>query len=166
MGPPIEPAPVTKATRRLCGRAWTPTGRKPFSAGAERQSKGPAKREQDLATILERALDAKVVIQVNGRRRSITMREAIVRGIVNDAARRDQRAIRALFALLDRHPPGSGAASQSASSLTEDQAILADFLSRHGAVPSSIDAPAQDRQADDATAHAATNSAQAEEEES
>jgi len=93
------------------------------------------------------------------------MREAIVRGIVNDAARRDQRAIRALFALLDRHPPGSGAASQSASSLTEDQAILADFLSRHGAVPSSIDAPAQERQADDATAHAATNSAQAEEEE-
>lgn len=93
------------------------------------------------------------------------MREAIVRGIVNDAARRDQRAIRALFALLDRHPSGSGAASQSASSLTEDQAILADFLSRHGAVPSSIEAPAQDRQADDATAHAAANGTQAEEEE-
>jgi hypothetical protein len=41
MGPP---APFTKATRRLCGRAWTPTSRKPFSAGAERQSKGPAKK--------------------------------------------------------------------------------------------------------------------------
>jgi hypothetical protein len=93
------------------------------------------------------------------------MREAIVRGIVNDAARRDQKAIRALFALLDRHPSGSGAASQSASSLTEDQAILADFLSRHGAVPSSIDAPLQDPHADDASVHPAADGTQAEEEE-
>jgi Family of unknown function (DUF5681) len=161
MSPPRVPKPPGDY---VVGRGRPPVASR-FQPGQSGNPKGRPRKGQDLAAILERALDAKVVIHENGRRRSITMREVIVRGIVNEAARRDQKAIRALFALLDRHPPGSGAASQSASSLTEDQAILADFLSRHSTVPSSRDAPLQDRQPDDATAQPATNSTQAEEEE-
>lgn len=84
----------------------------------------------DVASVLNRALDVRIPIQENGRRRIITMREAIIRGLVNDAARREPKAMRMLFALMTRHPGDAGALHTGALA-TEDQAILADFLAKY-----------------------------------
>jgi hypothetical protein len=120
-----------------------------FKSGQSGNPHGRPKKVQDLGAVLERALNARVVVNENGRRRSITMREAIVRGIVNDAARRDPKAVRLPLTLLQRHSPGAGAAPESASVLAEDQAILADFLARHSPTASSPDStPPEDRGGD------------------
>jgi uncharacterized protein DUF5681 len=120
-----------------------------FESGQSGNPHGRPKKVQDLGAVLDRALNARVVVNESGRRRTITMREAIVRGIVNDAARRDPKAIRLLLTLMHRHSPGAGAVPDSVSVLAEDQAILADFLARHSPTTSSPDStPPEDRDGD------------------
>jgi hypothetical protein len=110
-----------------------------LSRGQSGNPRGRPKKVQDLGTVLDQALDARVVVNENGRRRSITIREAIVRGIVNDAARRDPKAIRLLLTLLQRHSPAAGASTGLESLLAEDQAILVDFVARHSPTANSPD---------------------------
>jgi Family of unknown function (DUF5681) len=122
-----------------------------FKSGQSGNPNGRPKKVQELGAVLDRALNARVVVNESGRRRTITMREAIVRGIVNDAARRDPKAIRLLLTLLHRHSPGTGAAPEAASVLAEDQAILADFLARHSPTASSPNGTPHDGRAGDLT---------------
>ena len=110
-----------------------------FKSGQSGNPRGRPKKVQELGAVLDRALNARVVVNENGRRRSITMREAIVRGIVNEAARRDPKAIRLLLTLLQRHSPEAGTSTGSDSLLAEDQAILADFVARHSPTESAPD---------------------------
>jgi hypothetical protein len=116
-----------------------------FKPGQSGNLKGRPRKPQDIASVLERALDARVPIQENGRRRIVTMREAIIRGLVNDAARRDQKALRMLFTLLARHQAEALGPKNMGSLAAEDQAILNDFLAEYGA-----STPGQDRTVTDA----------------
>ncbi|HUB48517.1 MAG TPA: DUF5681 domain-containing protein [Acetobacteraceae bacterium] len=117
------PKPARSGGDYAVGHGRPPIGSR-FKTGQSGNPKGRSKAPQDLRSILERALDSRVPIQENGRRRHITMREAIVRGLVNDAARRDSKALRILFALMARHQADTGAAKDTAPLIAEDQAIL------------------------------------------
>jgi hypothetical protein len=117
-----------------------------FKPGQSGNPKGRPRKSQDLGSILQRVLDSRVSIQENDRRRRITIREAIVRGLVTDAARREPKELRMLFALMARHQAAPDAARDTASLAAEDQAILADFLARNSATANDVDASQRDGQ--------------------
>jgi hypothetical protein len=70
-----------------------------FRKGSSGNPKGRPKGRRNLATVLERALQEKIVINENGVRRTITKLEAAVKQLVNQAASGDLRAMRQLSAL-------------------------------------------------------------------
>jgi hypothetical protein len=71
-----------------------------FRKGQSGNTQGRPKGSLNLATVLERTLNEKVVINENGRRRTITKREAAVKQLVNKAASGDLRALHQLTALV------------------------------------------------------------------
>ena len=91
-----------------------------FKPGQSGNLKGRPRKPQDIASVLERALDARVPIQENGRRRM-------------------------LFTLLARHQAEALGPKDMGSLAAEDQAILNDFLAEYGA-----STPGQDRTVTDA----------------
>jgi hypothetical protein len=70
-----------------------------FRKGLSGNPKGRPKGRRNLATVLERTLREKVVINENGVRRTVTKLEAAVKQLVNKAAAGDLAALRQLTAL-------------------------------------------------------------------
>jgi Family of unknown function (DUF5681) len=70
-----------------------------FRKGSSGNPKGRPKGRRNLATVLERTLQEKVVINENGVRRTVTKLEAAVKQLVNQAASGDLGAMRQLAAL-------------------------------------------------------------------
>jgi hypothetical protein len=70
-----------------------------FRKGSSGNPKGRPKGRRNLATVLERTLQEKVVINENGVRRTITKLEAAMKQLVNQAASGDLGAMRQLSAL-------------------------------------------------------------------
>ena len=73
-----------------------------FRKGLSGNPKGRPKVRRNLATVLERTLQEKVVIKENGVRRTVTKLEAAVKQLVNKAASGDLVAIRQLKLSLGR----------------------------------------------------------------
>ena len=69
-----------------------------FKPGQSGNPKGRPKGLQSVGTLLRKALLTRVTLQENGHSRHITVQEVIIRGLVNDAAKRDHKAMRVLFA--------------------------------------------------------------------
>jgi hypothetical protein len=70
----------------------------------------------------------RVTIEENGRSRTMTAQEVIIRNLVNAAARRDVRAIHALFALKERYQDSSDTTLDPAELRPEDQEIIEGYL--------------------------------------
>jgi len=70
-----------------------------FRKGFSGNPKGRPKGSRNLATVLERTLKEKVIINENGVRRTVTKLEAAVKQLVNQAASGDLGAMRQLSAL-------------------------------------------------------------------
>ena len=70
-----------------------------FRKGFSGNPKGRPKGRRNLATVLERTLQERVVINENGVRRTVTKLEAAVKQLVNRAASGDLGAMRQLTAL-------------------------------------------------------------------
>jgi hypothetical protein len=71
-----------------------------FRKGLSGNPKGRPKGRRNLATVLERTLQEKIVINENGERRTVTKLEAAVKQLVNKAAAGDLAALRQLTALV------------------------------------------------------------------
>jgi hypothetical protein len=67
-----------------------------FKPGQSGNPKGRPKGSLNVATVLERTLREKLVINEGGRRREITKLEAAVKQLTNKAASGDARALRLL----------------------------------------------------------------------
>jgi hypothetical protein len=67
-----------------------------FHKGRSGNPKGRPKGSKNLATLLSQALDEKVMLTENGRRRRVTKRELVVTQLVNKSASADLRAIKQL----------------------------------------------------------------------
>jgi hypothetical protein len=76
-----------------------PPKSKRFRKGVSGNPKGRPKGNRNVATVLAKALQEKVVINENGVRRSLTKLEAAVKQLVNKAAGGDLAALRQLTAL-------------------------------------------------------------------
>jgi hypothetical protein len=70
-----------------------------FRKGFSGNPKGRPKGRRNLATILKRALQEKVVIKENGVRRTVTKSEAAMEQLANHAASGDLVAVRQLLAV-------------------------------------------------------------------
>jgi hypothetical protein len=85
---------------------------------------------QNIGTLLRKTLLTQVTLQENGRPRHITVQEFIIRGLVNDAAKRDPKAMRVLFALLERHLAPEDTENTSGGTQSDDRAIIDGYLAR------------------------------------
>jgi len=70
-----------------------------FRKGRSGNPKGRPKGKPNAATVILRALAAKVVINENGRRREVTKQEAAIMQVANKAAGGDLKAIHLLISL-------------------------------------------------------------------
>jgi hypothetical protein len=69
-----------------------------FRQGESGNPRGRPKGSSNLATLLDRALNERVVVSENGRRKRITKREAVLKQLVNKAASGDPKSIQLLLA--------------------------------------------------------------------
>jgi hypothetical protein len=102
-----------------------------FKKGHSGNPKGRPKGKRNLATVLEKTLQEKVVINENGRRKTITKLEAAVKQLVNKAASGDLRALHHLTALARSADERSPEAPIAPSVMAEvDQKVLQGIFSR------------------------------------
>jgi hypothetical protein len=100
-----------------------------FKPGRSGNPKGRRKKPDTIADQLRRALATQIWIEENGRRRKISAQELIIRGIVNDAAKRDQKAIRILLALTDRYGKSDTPTIDAGDLTADDRRLIEQYVS-------------------------------------
>jgi Family of unknown function (DUF5681) len=112
-----------------------------FKPGRSGNPKGRPKRHCNLRTIVEDILNEQIRIREGERTRDMPRLEALVRTILNRALKGDPRAVNALLALI-RTTDLAGEEPEVAEAeawTQDDQALLADYLRRHG--PGALGGP-------------------------
>jgi hypothetical protein len=99
-----------------------------FPPGRSGNPKGRPRKQKSVGKIIQEALMIRVTIEENGRSRTMTAQEVIIRNLVNAAARRDVRAIHALFALKERYQDSSETTLDPAELRPEDREIIEGYL--------------------------------------
>ena len=117
------------------GYGKPPKGR-PFRKGQSGNPRGPGGKT-GLAAMLAVALDERVTITINGRRRRMTKREAIVAQMVDKSTSADLRAIKMLIDMQKQAEAKTGTASPGSAELTgpaelaaEDREVVELFVAR------------------------------------
>lgn len=102
-----------------------------FQKGRSGNPKGRPKGSLNIATVLERTLGERVIINENGRRKTVTKMEAAVKQLVNQAASGDLVALRQLMALAASAEQRSAEIEATGPSLSEtDDKVVAQMLKR------------------------------------
>ena len=102
-----------------------------FQKGRSGNPKGRPRGALNLATVLAQTLRERVVVNENGRRKTITKMQAAVTQLVNRAASGDLTAVRQLMALVTSAEQRFPDAQTERGSLNEvDQQIMAEILKR------------------------------------
>jgi hypothetical protein len=110
------------------GYSKPPVGR-PFQKGQSGNPRGP--RRKTLATLLIAALNEPVYTVIDGHRRKITKREAIIKQMVDKSAEADLRATKMLFDMLKEVEEKAGAAPAEPPKLTApDREVVELFVAR------------------------------------
>jgi hypothetical protein len=124
MSDPEEPAGLGQDYSIGYGRP--PKGTR-FQPGKSGNPRGRPKGVKSIGRLLEEALARRVTINEGGRQRTMRMQDVIIQGLVNDSARRDPRALKQLFALIDRYSENQDQ-DDAAALLPDDRAILEAYL--------------------------------------
>lgn len=104
-----------------------------FKPGQSGNPRGRPKGTLNMATVLERTLREKVVINENGRRNTITKLEAAIKQLVNKAASGDLRALRHLADLVVSAEERTAQAPSNTTSFSmDDQKVMQGILERFG----------------------------------
>jgi len=111
------------------GYAKPPRGRR-FQKGQSGNPRGA--RRKDLSTLLVAALNEPVYATIDGKRRKITKREAIVTQMVNKSADADLRATKMLFDLMKEveEKAGTAAPAEPAKLTPMDREVVDLFVAR------------------------------------
>jgi hypothetical protein len=104
---------------------------------ASRSSKGRSGKRRgagakQLAAVLAAALDQKMVVTIDGRRRRITKREAMVAQLVDKSATADLRAVKLLLDMLKMAEARAGIAPPAPGWVLDeaDEKVIETLLSR------------------------------------
>ena len=98
-----------------------------FKKGRSGNPKGRQRGAKNLATLVSEALDQKVSVSEQGRRRKVTKREAVITQLVNRSARADLKATQILLGLMQDIERRAGASTEPAS-LSEDDRKVLEFI--------------------------------------
>jgi hypothetical protein len=104
-----------------------------FQKGRSGNPKGRPKGSKNFATLLGQALDEKVSVTEDGRRRRVTKREVVAKQLVNKSAQADLRAIKQLVDIVERVERQSGtspAAPTPPAFSAADEEIIAELKER------------------------------------
>jgi hypothetical protein len=102
-----------------------------FRKGASGNSKGRPKGKPNLATVLERTLHEKVVINENGVRKTVTKLEAAIKQLMNKAASGELKALQLLAGLVRSGEERADQVPVAESGLAEvDQKVILGLLKR------------------------------------
>jgi hypothetical protein len=99
-----------------------------FRAGKSGNPRGRPKGTRPVGAVLQDIIQQRVTVTESGKTRRIPALEVMLRRLVNDAMRGDQRAIKLLLLLVDRYSDSPGTAPQLHHLLAEDEAILTQYL--------------------------------------
>ena len=102
-----------------------------FKKGQSGNPRGRPKGSKNLPTLLSEALNEPVVVAENGRRRKITMRQAIIKQLVKRSATADLRAMKILLDMVRDLEGQTEPASPEIAEFSEaDEKVLAQLRSR------------------------------------
>ena len=102
-----------------------------FKAGQSGNPRGRPRGTLNMATVLERTLREKVVINENGRRKTVTKLEAAIKQLTNKAASGELKALQLLAALVrsaEEHAVQTAAANSDLEEV--DEKVLLGMLNR------------------------------------
>jgi hypothetical protein len=101
-----------------------------FKKGKSGNPKGRPKGSNNFLTLLERELAQTIVVNENGRRKSMTRLQAMVKRIVAAALQGEVKQVQLLVGLMRREGPASGGAEEL---LPDDyEAILEAYVASKG----------------------------------
>jgi Family of unknown function (DUF5681) len=104
-----------------------------FQKGRSGNPKGRPKGSKNFATLLAEALDEKVSLTEDGRRRRVTKRELVIKQLVNKSASADLRAIKQLTDIVQGVERQTGASQAPPSPPTftaADEEVIAELKKR------------------------------------
>jgi hypothetical protein len=104
-----------------------------FHKGRSGNPKGRPKGSKNLATLLTEALDEKVQVTEDGKRRRVTKRELVIKQLVNKSASADLRAIKQLTDIVERAERRAGdsqAAPPTQAFTAADEEVIAELRKR------------------------------------
>ena len=104
-----------------------------FQKGRSGNPKGRPKGSKNLATLLAEALDEKVQITEDGKRRRVTKRELVIKQLVNKSAAADLRAIKQLTDIVqgvERRSGASPAPPPPQAFTAADEEVIAELRKR------------------------------------
>ena len=102
-----------------------------FKKGQSGNPQGRPKGTLNVATVLERTLREKVIINENGRRKTVTKLEAALKQLTNKAASGELKALQLLAALVrSAEERGSNAAVPNSALDEVDEKVVLGILSR------------------------------------
>jgi hypothetical protein len=106
-----------------------------FQPGKPGNPKGRPKRSRNLKTVLEEALREAITIREGDRKRKLSRLDVFVRSVLNDTLKGNAKAVGNLIALFRLAGLGGEEpeAPENAPTRSEDEAVLREFLRRHGA---------------------------------
>ena len=104
-----------------------------FQKGQSGNRKGRPPRSRNIVTLLTKALNERVAVSENGRRRTISKREAIVAQLVNKSASADLKAMSMLIGMLQKaEDPAPGSSPQLPPLVEADESVLRSLRERLG----------------------------------
>jgi hypothetical protein len=102
-----------------------------FKKGQSGNPQGRPKGSKNLPTLLTEALNEPVVVAENGRRRKITMRQAIIKQLVKRSATADLRAMKILLDMVrDLERQAEPASPETAEFSEADEKVLEQLRAR------------------------------------
>jgi hypothetical protein len=102
-----------------------------FEKGQSGNPRGRPKGSKNLPTLLTEALNEPVVVAENGRRRKITMRQAIIKQLVKRSATADLRAMKILLDMVrDLERQTEPASPETAEFSEADEKVLEQLRAR------------------------------------
>jgi hypothetical protein len=95
-----------------------------FKKGQSGNPRGRPRGAKNMTTLLGEALDEKVIVTDNGRRRKVSKREIIVTQLVNRSAQADLKAMQILLGMVQEIERRTGASNEPTSLSEADRQVL------------------------------------------